>query len=66
MNSIWAKYKALGATLSWYDAALSPSNGTNAEFADNYRIALRGESFCYKNTEGPAPDYNTIYSSTSC
>ena len=66
MNSIWAKYKSLGATLSWYDAAGSPSSGTGAEFADNYRISLRGESFCYKNTEGPAPDFSTIYASTTC
>ena len=65
MDAIWAKYKSLGATLAWYDSALSPSNGTNAEFASNYRIALRGESFCYKNTASE-PDYKTVYLSTSC
>jgi len=66
LNSIWAKYKALGATLSWYDAAVSPSSGTNAEFADNYRIALRGESFCYKRTSLQENDFQTVYASTAC
>ena len=65
MDAIWAKYKSLGATLAWYDSALSPSSGTNAEFASNYRIALRGESFCYKNTASE-PDYKTVYVSTAC
>jgi hypothetical protein len=66
MNSIWAKYKSLGATLSWYDAAVSPSSGTSAEFADNYRIALRSESFCYKRTSLQENDFQTIYASTAC
>jgi len=45
---------------------LSPSNGTYAEFADNYRFELRGETFCYTNTATQENNFVTVYVPSGC
>ncbi|MEY2641858.1 MAG: hypothetical protein RLZZ368_505 [Actinomycetota bacterium] len=66
LNAAWTKYIGLGARLSWFDSMLSPSNGTYAEFADNYRFELRGETFCYTNTATQENNFATVYVPSSC
>jgi hypothetical protein len=62
----WAKYSNLGAKLSWSDSRLSPSSGTSATFANNYRFELRGETFCYTHTATEANNFETVYVQTGC
>lgn len=66
LNASWAKYKDLGAKLSWWDSELSPSSGTSAEFANNYRFELQGQTFCYRNTATAANNFKTVYVQASC
>jgi hypothetical protein len=66
LNASWAKYKALGAKLSWTDSDLSPSSGTSAEFATNYRFELQGQVFCYTHTATQANNFETVFAPTGC
>ena len=65
-DASWAKYKALGAKLSWFDSELSPSRGTYPEWSDNYRFELRGEVFCYTHTATQANNFETVFAPTDC
>jgi hypothetical protein len=66
LNASWSKYKSLGAKLSWSDSELSPSSGTSAELANNYRFELRGETFCYTHTATEANNFETVFVQTGC
>lgn len=67
-DTLWSKTRALGAKLSWFDSELLPetSRGTNAQWSNNYRIDLQGQSFCYTHTSLQANNFTTVFVQIEC
>ena len=67
-DTLWSKTRALGAKLSWFDSELLPetSRGTKAQWSNNYRIDLQGQSFCYTQTSLQANNFTTVFVQIEC
>lgn len=68
LEALWAKNKALGAKLSWFDSSpiLDVHRGVYATWADNYRIDIQGQSFCFTHTALQENNFVTIFVPIEC